>query len=78
MKLIGLLLGLFLCLDGNIVNGQDGKVESDAKTPGVIGESFSVMAWNIWRGGREDGKDCLLYTSPSPRDATLSRMPSSA
>ena len=28
----------------------------------------------------EDLKDniCLLYTSPSPRDATLSRMPSSA
>ena len=24
------------------------------------------------------GKACLLYTSPSPRDATLSRMPSSA
>ena len=23
-------------------------------------------------------KDCLLYTSPRPRDATLSRMPSSA
>ena len=27
---------------------------------------------------REIGIDCLLYTSPSPRDATLSRMPSSA
>ena len=28
----------------------------------------------------ETDKDfaCLLYTSPSPRDATLSRMPSSA
>ena len=26
---------------------------------------------NLWDG-------CLLYTSPSPRDATLSRMPSSA
>ena len=25
-----------------------------------------------------DTHDCLLYTSPSPRDATLSRMPSSA
>ena len=25
-----------------------------------------------------EGTDCLLYTSPSPRDATLSRMPSSA
>ena len=24
------------------------------------------------------GKDCLLYTSPSPRDGLLSRMPSSA
>ena len=26
----------------------------------------------------DDGNLCLLYTSPSPRDATLSRMPSSA
>ena len=26
----------------------------------------------------EQLSDCLLYTSPSPRDATLSRMPSSA
>ena len=25
-----------------------------------------------------EGMTCLLYTSPSPRDATLSRMPSSA
>ena len=25
-----------------------------------------------------ESDDCLLYTSPSPRDATLSRMPSSA
>ena len=26
----------------------------------------------------DDINNCLLYTSPSPRDATLSRMPSSA
>ena len=26
----------------------------------------------------EGSKDCLLYTSPSPRDGLLSRMPSSA
>ena len=26
----------------------------------------------------DEDEDCLLYTSPSPRDATLSRMPSSA
>ena len=31
------------------------------------------------KGGNGSGKTtCLLYTSPSPRDATLSRMPSSA
>ena len=29
-------------------------------------------------GKREAAYICLLYTSPSPRDATLSRMPSSA
>ena len=32
-------------------------------------------------GSNDNGnylKACLLYTSPSPRDATLSRMPSSA
>ena len=28
--------------------------------------------------GRMPSSVCLLYTSPSPRDATLSRMPSSA
>ena len=33
--------------------------------------------WVRWDGVRKD-TTCLLYTSPSPRDATLSRMPSSA
>ena len=31
-----------------------------------------------WNSEIEDIKGCLLYTSPRPRDATLSRMPSSA
>ena len=30
------------------------------------------------KSGFIEVEDCLLYTSPSPRDATLSRMPSSA
>ena len=47
----------------------DGKLhdfftEPGMKAPGAI---FRVKV-----------KHCLLYTSPSPRDATLSRMPSSA
>ena len=36
---------------------------------------------NIMQGTGKDGritKGCLLYTSPSPRDRTRSRMPSSA
>ena len=31
-----------------------------------------------WIGGEDDYSSCLLYTSPSPRDRSLSRMPSSA
>ena len=31
-----------------------------------------------WEGHYYQFTPCLLYTSPSPRDATLSRMPSSA
>ena len=37
----------------------------------VIEKSVAVLPF-------EDLYFCLLYTSPSPRDATLSRMPSSA
>ena len=34
--------------------------------------------WLITKGLLEEAKTCLLYTSPSPRDRSLSRMPSSA
>ena len=38
-----------------------------------------IGAGNIFRGLSSAASGiCLLYTSPSPRDATLSRMPSSA
>ena len=33
---------------------------------------------DLHTGGAAKWWFCLLYTSPSPRDATLSRMPSSA
>ena len=39
-------------------------------------ESYEFLASKLLDIGRND--ICLLYTSPSPRDATLSRMPSSA
>ncbi len=36
------------------------------------------LAWILLAAIGARGLACLLYTSPSPRDATLSRMPSSA
>ena len=46
----------------DVLGASDGLVRTD--TP----EDADVILLNT----------CLLYTSPSPRDATLSRMPSSA
>ena len=47
-----------------------GKVVGGGMPIGVVAGKAEYMA------GLDGG--CLLYTSPSPRDATLSRMPSSA
>ena len=44
---------------------------------GLIGEGNGVGP-KILKSMGVKLKDCLLYTSPSPRDRTRSRMPSSA
>ena len=46
-----------------------------------LGEDLGILDWE--RGAKVTGSrflfyNCLLYTSPSPRDGLLSRMPSSA
>ena len=41
-------------------------------------EARDKVRWGRERRSLAMSEDCLLYTSPSPRDATLSRMPSSA
>src|SRR5680860_256916 len=38
----------------------------------IMGSSMYILAGNVYNW------NCLLYTSPSPRDGLLSRMPSSA
>ena len=38
----------------------------------------AFMNFEAWRKNENTGSFCLLYTSPSPRDRTRSRMPSSA
>ena len=42
------------------------------------GKNTSQEMQNLQLWIQQQPNPCLLYTSPSPRDATLSRMPSSA
>ena len=47
-----------------------------------IGNLYATVLTNLGHGvvtvDSDPAKGCLLYTSPSPRDRTRSRMPSSA
>ena len=43
-----------------------------------IRKCIKTYVWLIDHANSEPYKLCLLYTSPSPRDRTRSRMPSSA
>ena len=44
----------------------------------IVEATSDLNNWLVVGHFNGDGNNCLLYTSPSPRDATLSRMPSSA
>ena len=52
---------------GNNIKVVQGDQED---VPGLFANAKKVAGGDIW--------GCLLYTSPSPRDGLLSRMPSSA
>ena len=75
----GAMLGCFgEITDQTFVNQEATKrfmmaYEAHKSWPGVVEKLNSLVP-------KEQQQDinCLLYTSPSPRDATLSRMPSSA
>ena len=45
---------------------------------GKLTESKVIKNEHIYLSVHEEIQTCLLYTSPSPRDGLLSRMPSSA
>ena len=71
------------CQLGTIVDSMD---DCGAKTAvdagGDVSASFGTEFGDGWEFGfgvtGDGGNGCLLYTSPSPRDRTRSRMPSSA
>ena len=70
------LLLIFFMLTANFVRVDNVELpKSDSKTVAP-----TDIAVTIQKDGKFilNGEDCLLYTSPSPRDRTRSRMPSSA
>ena len=66
-------------LSGIVKRLEFGSVIVDlGRTEAIIQKNELIPRENIKAGDRVKAYCCLLYTSPSPRDATLSRMPSSA
>ena len=60
-------------------SGSNGVVERAVQeVEGAIRAGFNAFQQRLGRRADARERVCLLYTSPSPRDATLSRMPSSA
>ena len=58
-----------------IVRGDNNYIGREGKVVQVYRKKWVI---HVERLTKDKVNGCLLYTSPSPRDATLSRMPSSA
>ena len=77
-KGLGNLIDLASKLNEEGVKGS-GEIEGlPNRAKGVYGFSIRTMAGKPVIESFGNIRDCLLYTSPSPRDGLLSRMPSSA
>ena len=68
------VLAKFETVDGRLVNAR---MESERNEREGI-RQMKVEAARKSHESRRKNNSCLLYTSPSPRDGLLSRMPSSA
>ena len=57
-----------------------GSIREVGKAMGLSEDVITALSSQVWGWSSKtiQAERCLLYTSPSPRDATLSRMPSSA
>ena len=61
--------------------GTDGTIRgrvTDEESMELPGATIYLPELGIGAAADPEGNFCLLYTSPSPRDRSLSRMPSSA
>ena len=76
-----LLLGVQPCEDPTPWTGiawTDVTHPRSASAGDAAAEFYAKVAAAMAQAAPAEGTRCLLYTSPSPRDGLLSRMPSSA
>ena len=59
-------------------SGRTSEHYVNCKPVTLSGKGIALVSPMLLECVEDDSVACLLYTSPSPRDATLSRMPSSA
>ena len=62
----------------NSISNNDARLEQLEKEHETLKNQYIRISADFDNFRKRQSRDCLLYTSPSPRDATLSRMPSSA
>ena len=70
--------GIVLCKSEEEVKDASDKLFGTYLKTIQTGDEGKLIEKLYIESGCDISRDCLLYTSPSPRDATLSRMPSSA
>ena len=89
MMLAGAIAAVVVISGSNVGWMQQTEVQAAtdlSQVPGYTGSPYTVVNDNepdfaksdFTTDAFEDYSDCLLYTSPSPRDRSVSRMPSSA
>ena len=76
--ILGINTAYFLAKKGMHVSVYDSNRYAGMETSYSNGAQISVCNSETWTQWENVSKGCLLYTSPSPRDRTRSRMPSSA
>ena len=64
--------------EGEVVAVGPGSKNEDGKLTPMDVKVGDIVLFGKWSGTEVKIDGCLLYTSPSPRDRTRSRMPSSA
>ena len=74
---IGVVLG-FASKSNNLLTFKKPTVSIDYETENRFVDEQDILNQVLSRGDTGMLYICLLYTSPSPRDRSLSRMPSSA